>query len=113
MFSNLRKPLPLAITGFGCGIGLAMIGFLAAGFGHGSYVLIGLFSAPFGAFQNIVIALAAPPFLWGIAGLLVGSSKTSWLCRLSFLALMSVHYLTLFAILSPPSPFADWSYVAR
>jgi hypothetical protein len=113
MPSDLRNPRVLGAIGFSCGIGMSALGFLAAGAGHGSYVLLGLFSAPLGEFRSVVVALIGPPFLWSMVGLILGWSRTNWLCRIAFPVLLIIHYLSLFMILSPPSPFADWKYVEK
>jgi hypothetical protein len=101
-----------AFIGFGHGSILGGIGFLLAGAGHGTFVFIGVFSAPVGLTQNVLVALFSVSTLWAIMALLAASSDR-WRVRLIFLCVMSSHYLSLPAILSAPSKFADWTYMKK
>lgn len=112
MSHDIDKGLTLGGLGLAYGCALAFIGFLAAGFGHGCYVIIGLSSAPLGLLQNILISLIGGPVLWTVVGLLLGTSRHLVL-RLAFLATMLSHYASLFHVLRSPSIFADWDYLPK
>lgn len=112
VFGDLRLMLASGALGFCYGAGLTFLGFLAAGFGHGAYVVMGLSSAPCGLVQNVPFALAGTLVLWPLAGFLAGGAR-HWAWRTMFLLILSAHYLSLFRVLEKPSEFADWSYVPR
>jgi hypothetical protein len=112
MFRDLPLMLIAASIGLAYGILLAIMGFLAAGFGHGTYVVIGLSSAPCGLGQNVIFALIGAPLLWLLSAFLSGGSR-HWAWRALYLFVMTVHYVSLPWILQAPSPFADWSYVHK
>lgn len=98
--------IPLKTFGFMYGLLLAMAGFAALGFGHGSLVVLGLVSSPFGVLDNALIALACTPILWMvIGGLLRNVDRRPF--NLFFLAAMLLHYGALFFVLRGPSQFAD------
>jgi hypothetical protein len=101
-----------SLIGLLVGLILSFVGFIAAGIGHGSYVIIGLVSSPFGLLGNVLIALFVAPVLWALFGYLAATAAQRNKRRL-FLALMAIHYLTLLPIWSNPDGFGDWSYVGR
>jgi hypothetical protein len=110
--ASFRRTVVCAAAGLSYGLALAVTAFLAAGFGHGSYVLAGLYSAPLSLFGSVPVALLCPPALWCSAGALLGrSSGPGGLAAL--VVLLVAHYASLPAILRPPGVFADWEYVAR
>jgi hypothetical protein len=91
------------------GTGLAVLAFLAAGFGHGTYVVLGLASAPL-AMLGVAVALISLPFLWmSIFALLY--------CRKRLFAMaMLLHYLGAMVLLTVPrfaESFGDWNSFAR
>ena len=112
MWRGWRSAVILGTVGLAYGLALAVMGVMAAGAGHGTYVVIGLASSPFGLLQNVVIGLLGAPVLWGIAGLLLSAVRDSaW--RAVFLAVMFAHYGGLLLVLFRPSPFADWSHASK
>jgi hypothetical protein len=94
------------------GLILSFVGLIAAGLGHGSYVLIGLVSSPLGTFGNSLLALFGAPVLWALFAYLAATAAQRDKRR-SFLIVMALHYLTLIPIWSNPDGFGDWSYVPR
>lgn len=112
MFRDLTAMLGSAVYGFSYGGILATLSFFAAGFGHGTYILMGFSSAPFGLAQNILLASIVPPLLWSaVAGFAGGSRHSVW--RVLFLSFLLAHYASLFWIVNEPSIFSDWSYVHK
>ena len=105
-----RHKVLLVIAGLLYGLLLAIVGFLATGAGHGTYVLIGVSSAPLG-FLGIMIALLSPPLLWAIIGWLLSRSERSP-DRIIFLVIMAVHYSSLWRLLRR-EPYGDWEYFDR
>jgi predicted membrane-bound spermidine synthase len=98
-------------TVVGCALGLvlSLSAFAAAGFGHGSYVILGVVSAPF-CFGGALVALVTTPLLWALASYLAASAECS--SRRALLFLLPLHYLgALIAV--TVWPYADWSYVSR
>jgi hypothetical protein len=71
---STKAALDSGSAGFGYGIALMFMGFLAAASGHGTSVIIGLASAPCGLAENLVIALLGGPFLWWAAGFFTGGA---------------------------------------
>jgi hypothetical protein len=112
MFRDLPVMLVSAATGLGYGILLACAGFLSAGFGHGTYVLIGLSSAPFGLTEDVLVALIGAPVLWCTVGFLAGGAG-HWVWRTLCLIALAGHYGSLYRVLNKPSPFADWEFVPK
>jgi hypothetical protein len=112
MFRELSEMLFYSALGFGFGTLLAVMGFLAAGFGHGTYVIIGLSSAPCSLAQDLLLALIAPPFLWAILTFFAaGARHRVW--QMLFLTSLGSHYASLFWVWNNPSGFADWRYVHK
>ena len=112
MFRDTWIMVAAPATGFWYGVLLALFGFVAAGGGHGTYVVIGLSSAPFGLAQDVIIGLLAAPLLWLFIAFLAGGAK-HWIPRICFVLAQSIHYVSLHWILNRPSKFADWDYVQR
>lgn len=112
MFRDLSLMGKWGAFGGSYGVFLAAMGFLAAGWGHGTYVVIGLSSAPCGLAHNVIIALIGAPVFWLFAAFFAAGAR-HWVWLLSFLLLMSAHYVSLFWILNDPTGFGDWSYVHK
>ena len=96
-------------TAIGCSLGLvlALSAFAAAGFGHGSYVLLGLVAAPF-CFGGVLVALVATPLLWAFASFLAASVESR--PRRALLFLLPLHYFSALVAVTA-WPYADWRYV--
>jgi hypothetical protein len=97
-----------AICGAIYGMGLAALSFLAAGAGHGTYVVLGLASAPLGIL-GITVALIGLPFWW--TGLFVLARRNQG----AFIGAMLVHYLSGAVLLTNhrfADSFGDWNYFA-
>jgi hypothetical protein len=84
------------------GIGLSFLGTWAAGWGHGSYVLLTLASAPFAAL-GASVAILGPPFMWGGVWLLLQARRRQ---RGVLVAVISVYYASA-ALLIAVSPFDE------
>src|SRR5580765_1700576 len=80
---------PDTLRGMLFGVGLAALGFLAAGAGHGTYVLIGASSAPVGVL-GIRAALAGAPIFWAVVGAAFDWLEKPWRNRL-VTAVMLLH----------------------
>jgi hypothetical protein len=92
------------VVGCAYGATLGVLGFIAAGMGHGLYIPLGVSSAPVG-FLGVAAALAGAPILWATVGALVARRER---LRLS-IVLLGVHYAT--AIwLGSTEPYGDVSY---
>lgn len=98
------------LIGFVYGALLAIFAFLAAGMGHGTYVLAGLVSAPIGAI-GIPAAFYGAPVLWSCTGLLL-RNPGSRLRRLLFLCLVVTHYLSSVALLTGER-YGDWKQFVK
>jgi len=102
-------------TGLAYGTALMFLSFCAAGFGHGSYVLLGLTSSPLGAWpfkgSVIAVALLGTPVLWGLVGLLVALLPDRR-ARGILVLVMGGHYVTAFFLLWA-DPFGDWYYLPK
>jgi hypothetical protein len=113
MPSTSTKPLTSAtatiLSGLVYGLALAFAGLIAAGGGHGTYVILGCASAPLGLAKNIPVALFGTPIWWLIVAAALSAASHPF-GRAAFLTLMAAHYLTLWPILHNPEPFGDWSY---
>ena len=59
------------------GLILSFVGFIAAGLGHGSYVIIGLVSSPLGTFGNVLIALFGGASSLGIVCILGRNGRSA------------------------------------
>lgn len=99
-----------ALIGFLYGALLAIFAFLAAGMGHGTYVLAGLVSAPIGAI-GILAAFYGAPIFWSFTGLLLRNSG-SRLRRVLFLCLVITHYLSSVALLTSER-YGDWKQFVK
>src|SRR5262245_53376564 len=90
-----RYRLPLC-TGSAIMYGITLLGLggLAAGAGHGTYVIIGLSSSPLSIFQDIGRAFAGPIYR-GIVGLLLAKSADRQAWNIGFLLAMLLHYACL------------------
>jgi hypothetical protein len=109
---GLRVRALSALIGFSYGVVLLFISILAAGAGHGTYVLMGFASAPLGLAENVLIALVGMPFLWCLLSFLASSARHRvWLAF--FLVAMAIHYASLYPILSDRTHFGDWSYIPK
>jgi len=109
---GIVKTMTVALYGFLYGLVLAGIGLMAAGAGHGTYVLLGLYASPLSLMQNIALAIFGSPVLWCIiGGLLAGTGKRGW--TIIFLVAMLTHYVSLPWVLMDGNTFGDWEYVAK
>lgn len=115
------KSMIYGCIGFAYGFGLMVLSIGAAGFGHGTYVLMGLSSAPLSILSllprgdfRVLIALLGTPVLWLLIGFLLGLSPSLRRVR-CVLVVMAVHYSTALLLLLPAShsEFSDWSYVPK
>jgi hypothetical protein len=88
------------------------LGFLAAGLGHGTYVVMGALSSPLGLFNSVQVAWFGTPVLWVVLGALAGYSR-ALVARIGFVALAAAHYLAMIPILSNGERFGDWDYAKR
>jgi hypothetical protein len=101
---------PNPISGLLFGLGLAALGFFAAGGGHGTYVLIAASSAPLGVF-GIWVALAGAPVLWATVGAgfdWLAASRRRWLIGPALMA----HYVGTIVLVSR-EPYGDWAHLWR
>lgn len=99
----------LALVGAAHGTVLAVLAFLAAGYGHGTYVVLGLASAPLGLL-GIIAALIGLPFLWAAMFVLARRNRSA------FVFAMLVHYLSAAVLLTTrqfADQFGDWDYFGR
>ena len=105
----------LTCIGLAFGIALMLLSFCAAGFGHGTYVLLGLSSSPLGALplENSLffVALLGTPILWGLIWLLV-ALLPDMTAGAILVVVMGLHYVTALFLLSGES-FGDWSYIPK
>ena len=109
---GIRKTMTLALEGFLYGLALAFFGVMAAGAGHGTYVLLGLYASPLSLVPNVPLAVFGIPLLWCIIGvLLAGTPKRVW--TVAFLVAMLAHYVSLPLVLKDGNTFGDWEYVAK
>ncbi len=95
-----------AAIGFLYGLVLAIFGLMAAGAGHGTYVLTGIFSAPLGLI-GVPAALIGAIILWLVVGLLIKTSPKKFL-----VFLLLIHYGGIFLILNTET-YGDFKYFAR
>jgi hypothetical protein len=102
----------LSIVGLLIGLALSFLGFGAAGAGHGAYVLIGLVSSPLGIVGDVLLALFGVPILWTLFGYFAANADRPD-DRRTFLIMMTLHFSTLYPILSDHKHFGDWSRVSR
>ncbi|HKV91041.1 MAG TPA: hypothetical protein VJW20_00685 [Candidatus Angelobacter sp.] len=103
-----NSAMKFAATGAIYGTGLTLLAFLAAGYGHGTYVVLGLVSAPLGLL-GIEVAFLSLPFLWTGIFLLVRRNGGI------FFTLMLLHYLGAAVLLATQKfsdQFGDWDYFA-
>lgn len=90
------------LCGLVYGIGLSFLGTWAAGWGHGSYVLLILASSPFAALGGLV-AILTPPVMWG--GIWALLQARCWR-RGVLVAAISFYYASA-ALLVAVSPFDE------
>jgi hypothetical protein len=101
---------PDILRGVLFGVGLAVLGFSAAGAGHGTYVLIGASSAPVGVL-GIWAALAGAPIFWAVVGAAFDWLEKPWRNRL-VTSVMLLHYAGAVLLLSR-EPYGDWEVLVR
>ena len=94
------------LLGFAYGCALTVLGFLAAGYGHGTYTLLALASSPAGV-VGVPGMLLLGPALWAFVGWLLSRRGTR---KTMFLVVMLLHYAGA-AYLLTSSQFADWEIV--
>jgi hypothetical protein len=104
------KMVALTAIGFLYGTALSVIGFLATGLGHGTYVILGISSAPLG-FMGFLVSLFSPPLAWAIIGCLLSKSEYPHK-RLFFLITIACHYLSIWPLLAT-QPFEDLDHFKR
>jgi hypothetical protein len=99
----------LWLSGVTYGAGLTCLGIMAAGAGHGTYLLLGIASAPL-SFLGIPLSIISPPLLWGLVGWLLSRAERGPQ-RQIVPALFLVHYA---AILLMPlfEDYAEGKYIA-
>jgi hypothetical protein len=114
------KTALFTIIGFAYGIILLVLGFLAAGCGHGVFIPLRVFSSPVCEIINAVIPptpenqtlamifLLAMVLLWGCAGLLSAFLARHW-ARTALVVLLAVHYAAFPLIYFD----GDWGYFPR
>ena len=106
----VQSSVKLALGGLLYGLGLASIGVLMAGAGHGTYLLLGIASAPL-SFFGFFVSLVGPPLLWtGIGGLLPYNHKQPQ--RRLLVSVILLHYL---GVLLIPffDQYAEWMYFEK
>jgi hypothetical protein len=92
------------------GLILTLFGFIAAGFGHGTYALLGIWSAPLSLLWA-PFALFGAIALWAGVGLLLGSLVRS-AQRVEFLIFISVHYAGAMVFLFTQE-YSEWAYFLK
>jgi hypothetical protein len=95
-----------ATTGAVFGVVLAILGMMAAGAGHGTYVLLGASSAPAGI-GGVLPAIIGTPVLWAVVGWLTASGDRG---QATAAAIVLVHYASA-AWLLTRSPWGDFAYL--
>lgn len=106
----LTRAMPDRVPGAAHGVGLACLGTVAAGGGHGTYVPLGASSAPFGLLGITGALVGAPVLYWGLRALAEHTPPA--LGRPLLLAVVGVHYGSA-AWLLTRAPFGDWEYLTR
>lgn len=112
MAGKLPNNTLFVVAGLVYGLALASIAVVAAGAGHGTYVLLGLCSSPLGLMQNVAVALLGTPVMWCLVAALLSAAKKPG-CKAAFLAAMVAHYAALPIVLSGWSNFGDWEYAEK
>src|SRR5215467_14292418 len=107
MLARGRVCLKQALLGFAYGCALTVFGFLAAGYGHGTYTLLALASSPAGV-VGLPGMLLLGPALWAFVGWLLSRRDRR---KTMFLVVMLLHYAGAVYLLTS-SQFADWEIVA-
>ena len=97
------------LGGFALGLVLALSAFAAAGFGHGSYVLLDLVSAPL-CIVGVAAALIGTVFLWTVAAWLASGRDLN--SRRAFVLLIAAHYVSALVAVAV-GPDVDWSRAPR
>ena len=109
---NFLRSGGLAVAGFCYGLLLLVLGVMAGGGGHGTYVVAGVSSSPLGVTQSIPLTILGAPILWCLEGAMLGRAMHRGPRKL-FLGTMLAHYVALPFILSPVSNFGDWAYARK
>ena len=89
-----------------------MIGFMVAGVGHGTYVVIALSSAPLGLL-GIAVALFGGPVLWSGVGILLALAARSKAALVALVTVMLSHYAGLLFTLGTEDWFANWGHLPK
>ena len=102
----------LAFAGGLYGLVLCVIGLLATGWGHGTYLPVAVFGAPFGVLPG-PLGLFACLAWWPAVAFAIGASRRPWMA----IALLLIHAAAVAAMLVFGTPFesADeqWRYYER
>lgn len=107
---NSERISSFGLWGAGYGLTLTLLGFIAAGSGHGTYALLGIWSAPL-SFLWAPFSLFGPIAVWAAAGLLLGFLARSPQ-RVAFLIFVSVHYASAMAFLFTQE-YGEWAYFLK
>ena len=99
---------PNPVSGLLFGVALAALSFLAAGAGHGIYLLMGASSAPAGIL-GVWAALAGAPVLWTGVGVIF-DWVSGPLRRRIIPAILLLHYCGVVVIVSR-DPYGDWAHL--
>ena len=94
-----------ALVGFGYGTILTVLGFMAAGTGHGSYIPLAVSSSP-AALLGVPAALFGAPVLWATIGALAARGQ-KWVR-----GILLLHYAVAVWLVTG-GPFADWEYLSQ
>jgi hypothetical protein len=102
---NQLKPSPRAsfaafVVGLIGGAVTALIAFLLAGAGHGTYLAVAITSAPWGLLFNPVDALLAAPFIWGIVATGALHARYSPIAKTATAGFLIIHYLSAFLVVA-------------
>lgn len=102
--------------------GLSLVGTLATGYGHGTWVFLGLAAAPLVAIFSllglmwapflsfgVLAAMLASPFMWGWIWSLLRKNDSR---RHRFLIVIIVYYASVIAVLAT-TYFGEWDYIVR
>src|SRR5262245_53879363 len=105
--NNRPKNTSQLIFGFGYGLALALLSFVLAGFGHGTYIPFAVSSAPFGVFGGPPVVIGAL-VLWPFAFRLAVSARGTTGRKL-FGGVILLHYVGAVVSLTYPVD-GDWTY---
>jgi hypothetical protein len=113
---NIANTVLLGAAGFAYGTLLAMVGMIAAGGGHGTYVLLGLYASPLSLMTlmpfAVGLALFGTPLLWCVVGVLLAGAGNRGRTT-ALVLIMLAHYASLPVVLRDGNLYGDWSYVER